>query len=459
MGDSYQETLDYLYSFVDFSLTKATRYSAEQFDLARMQALVERLEHPERTFPIIHIAGTKGKGSVAALCQSVLTSEGYRTGLYTSPHLHDYAERIQIDGHSIPHEELVALVEEIKPVLESIPQITTFEITTALAFLYFSRQNVDVAVIEVGLGGRLDATNVVIPVVSVITSLSYDHTFLLGNTLAEIAGEKCGIIKPGVPVVVSPQQDEALLVIEKIAEQRGAPITLVGREYLYRDISRSLSGQTLQVWTPGEQPQVDEYIQSGEMLEWEPNRLTIPLLGYHQITNAATAYAALQVFADKALLISDAAIHQGFANTNWPGRFEVLRQVPPVVIDCAHNRDSARKLRLALDDYFPGQRVILVFGASEDKDIHGMFVELMPRICEVIATRSYHPRAIEPEKLVEIAHQFGRPARIVPDVADALNEALIIAAGEKPVLATGSIFIAAGVREAWLARTTGSQSE
>ncbi len=459
MGDSYQETLDYLYSFVDFSLTKATRYSAEQFDLARMQALVEQLQHPERTSAIIHVAGTKGKGSVAAMCQSVLTSEGYRTGLYTSPHLHDYAERIQIDGHSIPHEELVALVEEIKPVLETIPQITTFEITTALAFLYFSRQKVDVAVIEVGLGGRLDATNVVIPVVSVITSLSYDHMFLLGNTLAEIAGEKCGIIKPGVPVVVSPQQDEALLVIEKIAEQRGAPITLVGREYLYRDISRSLSGQTMQVWTPGEQPQVDEYIQSGEMLEWEPNHLTIPLLGYHQITNAATAYAALQVFAEKALPVSDAAIHRGFADTNWPGRFEVLRQVPPVVIDCAHNRDSARKLRLALDDYFPGQPVILMFGASEDKDIHGMFVELMPRICEVIATRSYHPRAIEPEKLVEIAHQFGRPARIVPDVADALNEALSIAAGEKPVLATGSIFIAAGAREAWLARTTGSQSE
>jgi dihydrofolate synthase/folylpolyglutamate synthase len=459
MGNRYQDTLDYLYSFVDFSLTKSTRYSAEQFDLARMHALVERLQHPERAYPIIHIAGTKGKGSVAAMCQSVLTTEGYRTGLYTSPHLHDYAERIQIDGRSVPHEELVALVEEIKPVVESIPQITTFEITTALAFLFFSRQKVDVAVIEVGLGGRLDATNVVIPVVSVITSLSYDHMFLLGNTLSEIAGEKCGIIKPGVPVVASPQQDEALLVIDKIAAQRGAPIILVGRDYLYRDISRSLAGQTLQVWTAGEQSKVDAYIQSGGLLDWEPNQLTIPLLGYHQITNAATAYATLQVFADKALPISDAAFRQGFANTYWPGRFEVLRQNPPVVIDCAHNRDSARKLRLALDDYFPGQPVILVFGASEDKDIHGMFVELMPRISEVIATRSYHPRAIEPEKLVEIAHQFGRPARIVPDVADALNEAVSIVAGENPVLATGSIFIAAGAREAWLARTIGSQSE
>jgi dihydrofolate synthase/folylpolyglutamate synthase len=452
MGDKYQETLDYLYSYVDFSLTKSSRYSAEHFDLARMHNLVERLHHPERNFPIIHIAGTKGKGSVAAMCQNVLTTAGYRTGLYTSPHLHDYAERIQIDGQAIPHEDLISLIEEIKPVVESIPQITTFEITTALAFLYFSRQKVDAGVIEVGLGGRLDATNVVQPVVSVITSLSYDHTFLLGNTLTEIAREKSGIIKSGVRVVVSPQQDEARLVIEEIASQRNAPLTLVGRDYLYGDVSRSLAGQTLLVWTAKEQPAVDEFIQSGGLLEWEPTRLTIPLLGYHQITNAVTAYATLHLFRDKALPISETAISEGFSKTYWPGRFEVLRRSPPVVIDCAHNRDSARKLRLALDDYFPGQPVILVFGASEDKDISGMFVELMPRINEVIATQSYHPRAIDPERLVEIAHQFGRPARIVADVADALNEALSIAGGEKPVLVTGSIFIAAGAREAWYAQ-------
>lgn len=454
MVDKYQDTLDYLYSYVDFSLTKSTRYSAEQFDLARMHALVERLHHPESDFPIIHIAGTKGKGSVAAFCQSVLTHAGYRTGLYTSPHLHDYSERIQIDGQSISHEALIALVEEIKPVIESIPQITTFEITTALAFLYFSQQKVDVAVIEVGLGGRLDATNVVKPVVSVITSLSYDHTFLLGNTLAEIAREKSGIIKPDVPVVVSPQLDEARFVIEEIASQRNAPIFMVGRDYLYKDASRSLSGQSLMVWTPEEQPYMDKYIQSGGLTDWEPTRLKIPLLGYHQITNAVTAYAALQVFKQKSLPIRDRAVSEGFSQAVWPGRFEVLRQNPPVVIDCAHNRDSARKLRLTLDDYFPGLPVILVFGASEDKDIPGMFAELMPRIREVIATKSYHPRAIEPEVLVEIAHQFGRLARIVPDVADAMAEALKIAGSNIPVLATGSVFIAAGAREAWFARNT-----
>ena len=452
MGDNYQETLDYLYSFVDFSLTKTDRYSADQFDLARMQTLVQRLQHPERTFPIIHIAGTKGKGSVAAMCQSVLTTAGYRTGLYTSPHLHDYVERIQIDGKAITHEDLTALVEEIKPVVETSPQITTFEITTALAFLYFSRQKVDVAVIEVGLGGRLDATNVVVPVVSVITSLSYDHTFLLGNSLAEIAREKSGIIKSGVPVVMSPQQDEARLVIEEIALQRSASLTQVGRDYLYKDVSRSLAGQTLQIWTVEEQSLMDEYIQSNGLLDWEPTSLTIPLLGFHQITNAVTAYATLQVFRERALPISELDIRQGFSKTNWPGRFEILRRNPPVVIDCAHNRNSARKLRLALDDYFPEQPVVLVFGASEDKDIHGMFLELMPRISEVIATQSYHPRAIEPQKLIEIAHQFGCPARIVPDVADALNEALINTAEDKLVLVTGSIFIAAGAREAWLAR-------
>jgi dihydrofolate synthase/folylpolyglutamate synthase len=183
----YQNTLDYLYGFVDYSMTREVRYSPDAFDLQRMYDLMERLGHPEQGYPIIHIAGTKGKGSVSALCESVLRSAGYTTGLYTSPHLHDYAERIRLGGKSIPHDDLVTLVDEIKPIIGSIDHITTFEITTALAFLYFSRKRIDAAVVEVGLGGRLDATNVVHPTVSVITSLSYDHTFLLGNTLAEIA--------------------------------------------------------------------------------------------------------------------------------------------------------------------------------------------------------------------------------------------------------------------------------
>ena len=450
--DAYQQTLDYLYSFVDYSLTRSFRYTPDKFDLGRMYELMTRLGNPESKYPSIHIAGTKGKGSVAALCHGVLQAAGYKTGLYTSPHLHDYAERIQVNGKPIPHEGLIDLVAEIKPIIETIDKLTTFEITTALAFLYFSLENVDVAVVEVGLGGRLDATNVLSPAISVITSLSYDHTAVLGNTLTEIAGEKAGIIKSGVPVILAPQEEEARLVINQVAEKKGAPLVQVGRDYLYAPDAYSLEGQTFLIWPHSDQSEVDRYIESGGESEWEPTRLRIRLLGYHQVENAATAYAALHVFKNRALSLSAQDILQGFAQASWPGRFEVLQREPPIIVDSAHNRDSALKLRLALDDYFPGEGVVLIFGASEDKDLYGMFAELMPRVDQLIATQSYHPRAMEIEKIVQTAHQFGKAVTIVPDVAEALEKAVHIAARKMIVLAAGSIFIAAGVREACLDR-------
>jgi dihydrofolate synthase/folylpolyglutamate synthase len=439
--DTYQQTLDYLYSYVDFSMTRGHRYAAEQFDLGRMRELVSQLGSPEKGYPVIHIAGTKGKGSVAAMCQNALAAAGYRTGLYTSPHLHDYAERIQVDGASIPHQDLVDLVAEHKPVFESVPELTTFEITTALAFLYFQKRAVDVAVLEVGLGGRLDATNVVTPNVAVITSLSYDHTALLGDTLEQIAAEKAGIIKPGVPVVTSPQKKEALTVLERIAAERSAPLLRIGKDVHYESINSSLEGQTLRVWRAQK--------------DGDPVELFIPLLGSHQVENAATAYAALKVFSDAGLPISQAAIREGFRRTSWPGRFEILQRLPPLVIDCAHNRDSAQKVRGALEQYFPGKKAVLVFGASEDKDIDGMFAELAPVTRQVIVTKSYHPRAADTERLVEAAQAHGLPVKAIPDVPIALEEALKIATNssdEQLVLVTGSIFIAAGVREAWFAR-------
>jgi dihydrofolate synthase/folylpolyglutamate synthase len=446
---AYQQILDYLYSFVDYSLQRSFRYSPEQFDLGRIQALMVALGNPERDYPIIHVAGTKGKGSVASFCASTLRAAGYRAGLYTSPHLEEYTERIQIDGQPIPPSDLVILVEAMKPQIEAIPRLTTFEITTALAFLYFKQQGVGAAVIEVGLGGRLDATNVCQPKVAVITSLSYDHTYLLGETLAEIAAEKGGIIKPGVPVVLAPQKDEARLVIERIAAQCQAPLTQVGRDYLFARVAHSLENQTLLVWPASDQWRLDAFIESGGAHEWEPVRLTIPLLGHHQVENAATAYAALQVARQTGLMVAETAIHQGFSEVYWPARFEILQGFPPVIIDSAHNRDSAEKLRQALDDYFPGYPVVLVFGASEDKDIHGMFAELLPHVRQVVTTKSVHPRAIEPEVLVEMVHKFGRPARAIPQVDEALEEALGLAEGEAVVLVTGSIFVAASARQAW----------
>jgi dihydrofolate synthase/folylpolyglutamate synthase len=448
----YQEALDYLYKYVDYSLVRNLRYSPEKFDLRRMFEFANILGNPERSYPVLHVAGTKGKGSVSAMCASALESAGFRVGLYTSPHLSDFAERMRVNGRPIPHQDLVALVEDTKEKIESIPELTTFEITTALAFLYFQREGVDAAVIEVGLGGRLDPTNVTTPILSVITSISYDHTLILGDTLAQIASEKAGIIKPGVPVVVAPQKDEAFKMIQQVAEQQNAPLIQVGRDYLFAPLSHSLENQTLLVWSAAEQPLLDEYIESGGAQEWEPTRLTIPLLGYHQVENAATAYAALRAMRGRGLPVSEEEIRAGFRTASWPGRFELLQRNPPVIIDSAHNRDSALKLRLALDDYFPGHPVILIFGASEDKDIHGMFAELMPRVSQVVATRSIHPRAIESEKLVEMAHQFGRPAVPTETVEAALEEALRLAEKEAVVLVAGSIFVAAGIRDAWFER-------
>ena len=451
--DAYQKTLDYLYSFVDYSLTRSFRYTPEKFDLGRMHDFIDFLGHPDQAYPIIHVAGTKGKGSVSSFCASALQATGYRTGLYTSPHLVDYAERIQLNGQPILHGELITLVDEIRPYLDSGTQLTTFEITTALALLYFMRKEADAVILEVGLGGRLDATNIVTPVVSVITSLSFDHSQYLGDTLAEIAGEKAGIIKPGIPVVSAPQKDEARLVIERVAAERGSSLVQVGKDYLYAPLARSLENQTFLVWPASDQTLVDEFIESGGLHEWEPTRLTIPLLGYHQVENAATAYAALQTARAQGLAIDENGIRQGFADVFWPGRFEILQRFPPVVIDCAHNRDSALKLRLTLDDYFPGMPVILVFGASEDKDVTGMFAELLPRVRQVIATQSIHPRAMEPERLVELAHHFGRPAKVLPSIEEALAEAIRLAEGETMILVTGSIFIAAGARDTWYNQT------
>jgi dihydrofolate synthase/folylpolyglutamate synthase len=403
-----------------------------------MYLFIENLGHPERAYPSIHIAGTKGKGSVASFCTAALMAGGYKVGLYTSPHLHDYAERIQINRQAIPHEDLVALVEEVKPAIDAVPKLTTFEITTALAFLYFQRQKVDVAVLEVGLGGRLDATNVVMPVVSVITSLSYDHTQILGETLPEIAREKAGIIKNRVPVILSPQKDGARLVVEQIAAERSAALLQVGKDLCFTALEHSLDGQALKVWRPG--------------AEDEPVRLEIPLLGAHQVENAATAFATVQTFSENSLSVSVDAIQRGFAAGEWPGRFEILRRRPPVVVDSAHNRDSALRLRCALDDYYPEMPVVLLIGASEDKDISGILTELSPRVSEVVAVQSFHPRAIDPQRLVEIAAQLGKPARIISDIPDALEEALRLAGNDRLVMATGSIFVVAATREAWMKR-------
>jgi dihydrofolate synthase/folylpolyglutamate synthase len=449
VDERFQEALDYLYSFIDYSVERSYRYSPEVFDLARVRELLRLVGDPQDGYRTFHVAGTKGKGSVCALLASSLRAAGYRTGLYTSPHLLRFTERIQVDGIEIPKGAVVELIEALRPEVAKVAGLTTYEIITALGFMYFARRKVDCAVVEVGLGGRLDATNVLIPVVSVITSLSYDHMHLLGNTLSEIAGEKAGIIKPGVPVVLSPQQREAELVVEKVAHERGSPLIRVGHDWLFAPVSRGLSGQTLSVWSAAEQPLMDAYVQSAGDDEWTPPRFEIPLLGHHQVINAATAYAALQVVNERGMLIDAEAIRTGFRDVRWPGRFQILSQSPTVVVDSAHNRDSALKLRIALDDYFPGRLVTLVFGASADKDIPGMLDELAPRISRLIVTQAVHPRAADPDETAELGRGHGLRVEVVVPVAAALERALASRRPDEVIVAAGSLFVAGEVLAAW----------
>jgi dihydrofolate synthase / folylpolyglutamate synthase len=430
--NQYNQALDYLYSFVDYSLKHISELAKAEFNLDRMFALMEELGEPQKKYPIIHVAGTKGKGSVAALCASALKAAGYKTGLYTSPHLWDYVERIQINGEPISHEQLIELVEEVKPAVAKIPKLTTFEITTALGFLGFAKNDVNAAVIEVGLGGRLDATNIVTPKVSVITSLSYDHMAVLGNTLAEIAGEKAGIIKQGVPVVSAPQTDEALQVLQRTAKEKNSPLILVGKDLKFERLDSTLDGQELAV--SHQEPAV---------------RLKIPLLGSHQIENAAIAYTALKT---SGIPMSEEAIQKGFSKVKWPARFEILRREPPVVIDSAHNRDSALRLRQTLDEYFPEIPVILIFCALEDKDITGILEELKPRLERVVATRADHPRAPSAEWTAEQVKKVGILVESVTPVAEALERALELAGTQKLVLSAGSVAFAGEVSTAWRKR-------
>jgi len=440
---AYNQALDYLYSFVDYSLKKSTELAKADFNLDRMRALMVLLGSPEKKYPCLHVAGTKGKGSTCALMASALTAAGYRTGLYTSPHLQDYVERIQIDGRPVSHVQLVELVELVKPHVAVIPQLTTFEITTALGFLHFAQQNVEAAVIEVGLGGRLDATNVITPRVSVITSLSYDHMAVLGNTLTLIAGEKAGIIKLGIPVVSSPQKDEAQVVLERVANECNAPLTLVGRDVLFAAGEHSLDGQTLSI---SKWQKVEGRKQESENGQ-ESVILRLPLLGQHQVVNAATAYAALNA---SGLKVKDEAICKGFGGVSWPCRFEIVRREPPVILDSAHNQDSFETLAKTLAEYFPDRSVLLIFGSSEDKDVTGMLAALKGRLKLVLGTKAVHPRAIEPENIVEMANKLGVQAEAAACVDEALTRALDLAeGGGEIVLSAGSMFVTAEVKTAW----------
>jgi dihydrofolate synthase/folylpolyglutamate synthase len=439
----YQATLEYLYSLTDYEKERLGHYDSTTLDLSRVQRTLARLGNPHQRYRAVHVAGTKGKGSVAAMCASALRSAGLRTGLYTSPHLHTFCERIQVDGELIPRQALVELLRDCRPAFDAEPELTTFEAITSLAFLYFQRRQLDVAVVEVGLGGRLDATNVITPQVAVITSLSYDHTYWLGHTLAEIAWEKAGIVKPGVPTVCAPQSDEALEVVQQVCAERESPLTLVGRDWTWQLNGPLLEGQSFDLrHAPGTSDLDGPY--------------TIPLLGRHQIHNAVATIAALDGMRRAGVSLQPRHIRQGLAGVRWPGRFEVLRREPPLVMDCAHNGDSMARLVTALGAWFPARRWTFVLGISKDKDLPAILRALSPWTERLLATRSRHARAMPPAQLAELASEVLPHVRQVEDVSAALALAL---EGGGPVCVTGSIFVVAEALEAWALCTGGDPFE
>ncbi len=442
---TYRQALDYIYSFTNFEITPASSYGTKTFDLTRMERLLAALGNPHTKFQSVHVAGTKGKGSTAAMIESILRTAGHRTGFFTSPHLHTFRERIRVGGELIPESAVVEGVEKIKPIVAQLTDVTSFEIMTALAFDYFAMVGVQIAVLEVGLGGRLDATNVVSPLVSVITSISYDHTAVLGKTLTEIGREKAGIIKPNIPAVTAPQHEEALAVIEAAARDKNAPLTIISQ-----DLKFKVAGFQYQVIP-------DTVELDGQTFLWmklDGRNLSLgtwdlKLLGHHQLANAATALAAALVLRERGVAIPDDALQTGIANTQWEGRFEILRREPFVVIDGAHNADSAHQLLQTLTDVFPHARLHFIFGAYKDKDVNGMFAEILPYATSLILTRSHSPRATDPVQLAELAAPYNVETSIAPDLAAAMHDALTRVQREDVVCLTGSLSIVAQAREVW----------
>ena len=409
------------------------------YDLSRVQRLLELLGNPQTAAHSIHVAGTKGKGSTAAMCDAVLHAAGYRTGFYSSPHLHSFRERIRRDTKPVSEAEFGGLVEKLWPHQQSVTEnaglgpVSLFEFMTAMGFQSFSDGKADFQTIEVGLGGRLDATNVLDPKVCVITSISRDHVAILGDSLSRIAAEKAGIIKSGSQVVIAPQAPEALDALERACRERRVHPILVGRDLTWQREEAGPEGQRFSV--------------QGRLGR---HHLTIPLLGSHQLENAAAAVAALEALTELGHGIPPDAIQRGFAGVSWPCRMEVLSRSPQVVADGAHNLYSIEALLDTLPEYLDYRRLVLVAGFSRDKNVEDMVRRLALARPTVFATNSRHPRSLSPDHVAAHFQDQGVSAVKTAGTAEALEKALAAAGDKDLVLATGSLFVAAEAREAML---------
>lgn len=436
----YQGSVRYLLS-LGRELAAPTQAAAAKFNLENISALLERLGRPDRAFPVVHIAGTNGKGSTAAFIESILREAHFRTGLNTSPHLERINERIRVSGKEISDERFAEVFTRIQSAIEELlaegklkAHPTYFECVTALAFEVFAQARVDFAVVEVGLGGRLDATNVVSPVLSVITRIDFDHENFLGHSLKEIAGEKAGILKAHVPAVLAEQLPEAHVVLLQRAAELRCPI--VETQETYR-----LEGETLE---RGCARATAIELPGGDTFPLAPR-----LPGRFQLQNALNALAAARVLQRRGYRITDDNIVTGIAAAEWPGRLERLQTAPDVYLDGAHNPGAARALAEFLRENCSGRRIYLIYGAMRDKAVDEVTGILFPHAYEVVFTQPGTPRAVSAAQLAEIAGDHSPRFAVIADAQQALESVLAKARPEDAIFVTGSLYLVGEIRHAW----------
>jgi dihydrofolate synthase/folylpolyglutamate synthase len=398
------------------------------------------LGRPEEKYKIIHIGGTNGKGSTSAYTASILEEAGYRVGLFTSPHLEEFTERIRINGEDIPQEEVARILTDIRPFFEKMLNyedpmpLRFFDIVTALAFQYFEDRNVDFAVIEVGLGGRLDATNVVDPLVSIITNIGYEHTNILGETLEEIAREKAGIIKPGRPLITATKNPSVLEVFKEKSKYAGSTLFHVGVDTNTEKIEGNIKGQ--------------RFNYKGLFVAID--NLFTPLLGEHQIINASTSITAIEALKVYNIKVSESAIRKGVKNVWWPARLELVLDEPKVVIDCAKDAEATEAVRKTIQSDFETDKIIAVISVSSDKNIPGMIYQIS-QIADhfILTTHSVMGRAADPERLAEEVIKYDKTFEIIEEEYEAFKRALILVnthARNGMILVIGSVYLAGTAR-------------
>lgn len=435
----YEQALSYLESPARFS---------PRLGLDRMQQLLEKLDHPERAFPSVLIGGTSGKGSSAKLIQAVLSRAGFRTGFLSKPHLQDYRERVTVDGRWIDKPDLTRIVAQMVPAAQEIAQgslghPTFFEMGAALAFHHFAERRVDVAVVEVGLGGRLDATNVLQPILCGITPVGFDHTEILGNTLARIAAEKAGILKPGVPAVLAPQPEEVLAVIRQTACRHGVPLYSSEIWSLEPETS-DWQGQTFSLRkVPPPAGMVDLPLAEGFVYP----HLALPLAGAHQGSNAAFALTVLWLLQELGFAWEERQLRDAWQTLFWPGRMEILSRHPLLVIDGAHNPEKARALAEAVRALGPDRRWVLVLGVSREKDLRGVLQPFLPLEPTLIATQAQSERARPAEEVLAVGVSLGLEGEHALRVSTAVERAQVLAGPDGLVLVTGSMYVAGEARD------------